>query len=393
MKDKRMRNDSQLESYVVGWRRRLHANPELSFQEHETAKAVATELRALGLAVKTGVGGTGVVGLLAGDRPGRTVALRADMDALPITEGNAVSYKSRHAGRMHACGHDGHCAMLLGAARLLSSQKSELQGNVKFLFQPGEETPPGGALAMIRAGALQSPKVDAIFGLHLDSSLPSGRVGLRTGPMMAASDNFKIEIIGRGGHAARPHSCLDPVVTGAQIILALQTIVSRKVDPVHPAVITVGKVESGSKHNIIPDRAVLEGTARSIDRQTCKMMPEWIKQAAAGVAQAGGLAVKLYYQRGYPVLVNDPAMIEFAHGVSAALLGKKAVMNLSEPMMGGEDFAYYLQKVPGAFLRLGSCSGPDTAHPWHHPQFNIDESVLPGGARLLAALAGVYLAK
>lgn len=385
-------SDIQLKNYVIAWRRRFHAHPELSFNEILTARAIAGELKRLGYQVRTGVGKTGVVGLLKGSQPGKTVALRADMDALPVQEENQVPYRSQILGKMHACGHDGHCAMLLGAASILVQSRANLRGNVKLLFQPGEETPPGGALGMIAAGALLNPKVDAVFGLHLDSSLPSGKIGLRQGPMMAASDNFKITIKGKGGHAARPHDCLDPITTGAQIVSALQAIVSRRTDPAQPAVVTVGKFVSGTKHNIIPETALLEGTARSIDRDTWKMMPLWIKQIAENTAKANGLIAAVEYERGYPALYNDPKMIGFSETVVKGLLGRSAAVHIQDPLMGGEDFAYFLEKVPGAFLRLGSSKDAKTSFPWHHPKFNIDEEVLPKGAGLLAQLAKGYLA-
>ena len=384
-------SDSQLKKYVIAWRRRFHEHPELSFNEVLTAKAIAAELKRLGCQVTTGVGGTGVVGLLKGSKPGKTVALRADMDALPVQEENQVPYRSQNPGKMHACGHDGHCAMLLGAASILAGEKADLKGNVKLLFQPGEETLPGGALGMIAAGALENPKVNAVFGLHLDSSLSSGKLGLRQGPMMAASDNFRITVKGRGGHAARPHNCLDPISAGAQMVTVLQTIVSRRTDPAQPAVVTVGKFVSGTKHNIIPETALLEGTARSIDRHTWKMMPVWIKQIAENTARANGLTAAVEYERGYPVLFNDPKMVDFAEFVINRLPGHPAVVHIKNPLMGGEDFAYFLQKAPGAFLRLGSCKDAKTAFPWHHPRFNIDEEVLPQGAKLLAELAQEYL--
>lgn len=387
-----MKNGTQgIDKYVISWRRLFHQNPELSFKEFETSQAVAEELKKLGIKVKRGVGGTGVVGLLIGGQRGRTVALRADMDALPVSEDHKTEYISRNPGIMHACGHDGHMAMLLGAARLLAVRKDSLKGNIKFLFQPGEETPPGGALGMIKAGAMENPGVDAVFALHLDSSLPSGTVGLRKGPMMAASDNFEITVTGRGGHAARPHSCLDPVVVSAQIINGLQTIVSRRTDPVQPAVITVGKVEAGSKHNIIPEKSVLTGTARTIDPHTTRMMPIWIRQMARGIAEANGLKAVTRYERGYPVLFNDPKMVDLCQKSASEAYGKKSIVLLMEPMMGGEDMAYFLQKAPGAFIRLGSRKDQATSYPWHHPRFDIDEAVLSRGADLLARLAEGYL--
>ena len=382
---------------VIAWRRHFHRHPELSFRETGTARTVAAELSRLGLTVRTGVGGTGrtggtgVVGLLRGGRPGRCVALRADMDCLPIEELNRTPYRSGVKGMMHACGHDAHMAMLLGAASLLAARKGELAGSVKFLFQPGEETPPGGALSMIRDGALKSPAVDAAFAIHVDSSLPSGSVGLRRGPMMAASDNFRIEVTGRGGHAARPHSCLDPVVCGAAIVGALQTVVSRTMDPAQPAVVTVGTFQAGTKHNIIPQTALLEGTARTIDARSHRLMPGWIRRIAANVARAHGQTANVEYERGYPVLVNDPAMVDFAAGVAARMFGSESVAMIDQPLMGGEDFAYFLQGAPGCLIRLGTCSGPATAFPWHHPRFDIDESALPKGARLLAELAFSYI--
>jgi amidohydrolase len=384
-----IKTDRILEEYVIRWRRYFHQNPELSFKEYNTSRVIAAELKKLGMVVKSGVGGTGVVGLLKGEKTGKTVALRADMDALPLNEACKVNYRSKIPGAMHACGHDGHMAMLLGAAKILSSQRDKISGYVKFLFQPAEETPPGGALGMIKDGALENPMVDAVFGLHLDSSLPSGKVGLRKGPMMAASDNFEIRILGKGGHAARPHSCLDPIVAAAQIVLALQAIVSRKVDPVQPAVITVGKVESGTKHNIIPQEAVLIGTARTIDSHTTRMMPIWISQMVRGIAKANNLKAKILYERGYPTLFNNSKMVDKCEAVIIGLLGPRAVIHIEQPMMGGEDMAYFLEKVPGAFLRLGCRKGSGTSYPWHHPNFNIDENSLFYGAAIMASLAKI----
>ncbi|MDQ7797384.1 MAG: amidohydrolase [Candidatus Edwardsbacteria bacterium] len=388
-----IKRPTSIDNYVIGWRRHFHKNPELSFREFQTSRTVAAELKKLGMAVKPKVGGTGVVGLLQGGRQGKTLALRADMDALPVKEENRTSYISKNPGVMHACGHDGHMAMLLGAAKMLSCQRTQIRGQVKFLFQPGEETPPGGALGMIRDGAMEGPKVDAVFALHLDSSLPTGKVGLCRGPMMAASDNFEITIAGKGGHAARPHDCLDPVTAAAQIIMGLQTIVSRKVDPVHPAVVTVGKIRAGSKHNIIPQEAILIGTARTIDPHSTKMMPLWIRQLAEGIARANGLKARVGYERGYPVLFNDPGMVDLCEKVIASRYGKKAPVRITEPMMGGEDMAYFLHKAPGAFLRLGSRQGRETAFPWHHPKFSIDEKSLSLGAGILTEIALNFLSQ
>jgi amidohydrolase len=383
--------DSNLKSYVIGWRRKLHAEPELSFCEHHTSQAIARELKRLGYSVQPGIGGTGIVGLLKGAYPGRTAALRADMDALPVQEENKVSYRSRHDGRMHACGHDGHCAMLLGAARLLVSNRRKIKGNIKLIFQPGEETPPGGALGMISAGVMSNPKVNAVFGLHLDSSLPSGRIGLRNGPMMAASDNFMLTVKGKGGHAARPHSCMDPIVAAAQIVTGFQTVVSRRVDPAQPAVVTIGKISAGTKHNIIPETARLEGTARTIDRHSWLMMPRWLKHIALHTAAAHGLSARFEYERGYPLLINNSKMVDFAAMTLSKAVGHNSIEMIEHPLMGGEDFAYFLQKAPGVFLRLGSRKNQDTSYPWHHPRFNIDEEVLPKGAAILSILAREFL--
>ncbi|MDP9372788.1 MAG: amidohydrolase, partial [Chloroflexota bacterium] len=293
---------------VVANRRYLHQHPELAFQEHNTARFVAEKLRALGIETRTGVAGTGVLGLLRGEREGRTVLLRADMDALPIDELNDVPYKSQNPGVMHACGHDAHTAMLLGAARLLAERRDAIRGTVKFAFQPAEEVPPGGAKPMIEAGVLEGPRVDAAFGVHISQDMPAGTVGVHAGPTYAAPDGFTATIKGKGGHAARPHTCVDPVVVAAQCIVALQTLVSREVNPLRQAVITVGSLHAGTVRNIIPEQAVMEATVRTFGEEVRQHLAERIPALIGGIAAAMRAEAEVRYDLGYPALVNDPAM-------------------------------------------------------------------------------------
>lgn len=377
---------------MVKLRREFHQYPELGYKEFKTAERVAKELKKLGIQVKTGVGMTGVVGVLAGKKKGKTVALRADMDALPITEQTNFPYKSKNKGIMHACGHDAHMACVIGAATILSELKDELPGNVKFIFQPSEESPPGGAKPMIQAGALRNPRVSGIFALHCDSAIPVGRIGVKEGPFMAQADSFNITIKGVSGHGARPHDGIDAILVASQVMQALQTIASRKIDPVQPVVISVGKIQGGTKRNIICDRVTLEGTSRSLNKEVAKRIPRLLKEIISGITKSAGAAFELKYIPGYPVLINHSKATELARRTITQMFGKKAIYEIKKPLMGAEDFAFYLQKVPGSFLRLGIRNPKRNAiYPWHHPRFTVDEDAIRNGAALLAGVAFDFL--
>lgn len=389
---------------VVTWRRDIHQHPELSYQEVRTSRIVAQHLQALGLEVQTNVGGThGVVGILRGARPGPTVALRADMDGLPVTEQVDVPFRSRaratyngqEVGVMHACGHDTHVAMLMGAAEVLTGMKDRIAGNVKFIFQAAEESPPdGGAKPMIEAGVLENPKVDAIFGLHV---FP-GRVGTvtwRAGPHYASADNFQITVHGRQTHGAIPWAGVDPIVVGSQIVLALQTIVSRQVDLSEAnAIVTVGAFSAGNRHNIIPDSAVLVGTVRTFSEAVRGEIHSRIRKTADGIAQAAGARASVEISLGYPVTVNDPDLVR---RMIPTLERAAGAANVSEQprTTTAEDFSRYAMKVPGMIFSLGVTSAnkdPRTAAANHSPLFEADEAALPVGVRLMSSLALDFLA-
>jgi len=379
------------EPEMVRTRRALHQSPELSYHEEATAKLVADRLESLGIDVMRGVGGTGVVGLLRGPKKGRVVGLRADMDALPLEESSDVEFSSKVKGVMHACGHDTHVAMLLGAARILSEHREELRGTVKFLFQPAEEHGGrGGAMPMIEDGAMKNPKVDYVFGLHIVTTYRSGELALRPGPMLAASDGFKIRIIGKGGHGARPHECVDPVYIAAHVILAMQGVSGRMLDPVQPFVISVCSVHSGTKDNIIPDEALLEGTIRTLDEPTRRKAKFKVKEVAREVSRAfGGRAEVEFIQDAYPVTYNHPRTSEKV----ARLLRERlrARVKVAEPVMWAEDFSRFLQVAPGTFFFLGSRNeAKDCVYPNHSTRFKVDEDVLKLGAASLALLAQAF---
>jgi carboxypeptidase Ss1 len=376
------------EPEIIRTRRRIHQNPELAYHEVKTAKLVADRLRALGIEVRTGVGGTGVVGLLKGSKPGKVVGLRADMDALPIEEAADVDFRSKVPGVMHACGHDNHVAMLLGAARILAENRDSLQGTVKFLFQPAEEHGGrGGALPMIEDGAMQNPKVDYVFGLHIDSDWPSGVCALRGGAIAAAPDRFVVKVIGKGGHGSAPHQTVDPIYVAAQVILALQGISGRMIDPAKPFVISVGAVHSGTKENIIPDEAVLEGTIRTLDEKTRSRAKKKVDGVVRGVAKAFGARADVEFEKdAYPVTVNDPSATSKAARVLKRIPGTKVVE--MEAILGGEDFSRFLQKAPGTFYFLGTGNpAKGCVYPNHSSKFKVDEDVLKLGAASLALLA------
>lgn len=387
-----LRETQGISQWIIDIRRRIHARPELSYSEYETAQLIAEKLKECGIETWRGVYNTGVVALLKGAGDGPTVALRADIDALPVKETNTFSYKSTLDNRMHACGHDGHTAMLLGAARLLSSIRNTLNGNVKFIFQPAEEVPPeGGAKGMVEAGVLENPQADAIFGLHIWPDLPTGSVGVKSGALMAAPDRFRLAISGKGGHGAAPHQAADTVVTAAQVILALQTIPSRHIDPLLPVVLSVCQISGGSAYNILPDEVVLEGATRYFAPNMGQQIEKLMGEIVGGICQANACSFTLDYQYGYPPTINDKQMATFAARSAAELLGDDRVVQIINPSMTGEDFSVYLQKVPGCFIWLGTRNvDKGIIYPLHSSLFQIDEDVLSLGAALLANLALDY---
>ncbi|MDP9355410.1 MAG: M20 family metallopeptidase [Chloroflexota bacterium] len=394
----RLRNDiDEIMPGVIADRRHIHEHPELGFQEVETSRFVAERLQALGVEdIRTGIAKTGVTGLIRGtapsDGPTKTVLLRADMDALPIREENEVDYRSVADGVMHACGHDGHTAMLLGVSRLLLDQRDRFAGTVKVLFQPAEELPPGGAKPMIEAGVLEDPKVDAAFGMHLAQEQPLGVIGVRAGATMAAADRFIVHIKGKGGHGARPQSTVDPIVVGAQIVVALQTIVGREVDPTKAAVVTVGAFQGGEAFNVIPDTAELRGTVRTFDPEVRQQIAERIQALVTGIATSMRAEATVEYRYGYPATVNDPEMAELVRAAAAEVVGPDRVIEPPQTM-GAEDMSYFLEKVPGCYYIVGS-RNPDKGLVWghHHPRFDFDEEALANGIETLVTTTLRYLA-
>lgn len=373
----------QIFDQLVAWRRHLHAHPELSGAERETAAYIAAQLRKMDVKPREGVGGHGVTVDL-GPAAGPTLLLRADIDALPIQEETGLEFASKAPGCMHACGHDAHTAMLLGATRLLAERARELPRRVRVIFQPHEEKYPGGAQFMIRDGVLDG--VEAAFGIHISSQLPTGQIGLRSGPFMAAINELRITVEGQGGHAAMPEQCVDPIVAAAQVILALQTVVSRSISMTDSAVVSVTRIQAGVADNIIPGKAELQGTIRTLSESVRERVCQQVVHVSQAAAAAHGARCTVNLAPGYPVLVNDATMIERTR-VAARGIGVSADQIVPiPPIGGGEDFAYFSQKVPSAFAFLGA-SNADCAFPHHHPRFNIDEAALPIGAALHAAVA------
>ncbi len=372
---------------MVRWRRALHRRPELGFEEHETAAFVARHLGELGLAVETGVAKTGVVAVLRASAPSRPpVLLRADMDALPIQEIAGRSYGSEIAGRMHACGHDGHMAMLLAAATVLTAERAKLDRDVVFCFQPGEEGF-GGADAMIAEGVLSRHGVAEAYGLHLWSLFPAGTIQVRSGATMAAQDEFEATIRGKGGHGALPHRAIDPIVAIAHAVTALQAVVARSVDPVASAVVTVGSLHAGSAPNVIPDEATMRGTLRSFDDGVRETLRTRVREVLAGTAAAHGCALDYRLFPGYPAVVNDAVSVAIVRRHAAAIVGEDRVIEPA-PMAAAEDFAFFLRKVPGAFVFIGAGNAErGITAPHHAAQFDLDESSLPIGAELLVRIA------
>ena len=378
----------RVEPEIIKTRRALHQQPELAYHEEATSKFIAEKLEAMGIEVRRGVGGTGVLGTLRGSKKGRVVALRADMDGLPVKELSAVDFRSRNDGIMHACGHDTHMAMLLGAARILAENRNLLCGTVKFMFQPAEENGGrGGALPMIEDGVMKDPKVDYVFGLHISNMEKSGEIGVRGGSIMAAPDTFKVKIIGKGGHGSAPHETIDPVYIAAHVILALQGVSARMINPIRPFVITVGSVHSGTKENIIPDEAMLEGTIRTLDEGTRRRAKKKVEEVAKGVCRAFGAAAEIEFEEdAYPVTINHPRTTEEVVKLLKRLPGVK--VREIDPVMGGEDFSRFLHKAPGTFYFLGTNNpAKGCVYPNHSSRFKADEDVLKLGAASLAMLA------
>jgi amidohydrolase len=398
----------RLESRVIAWRRDLHQNPELGNREFRTSKLIAAHLRSLpGIEVREKIAHTGVIGILKGGKPGPVVALRADIDALPVEEKVDVPFRSTaktewngvQCGVMHACGHDAHTSILMGVAEILSGLRERIPGTVKFLFQPAEEGAPGdeegGARLMIKEQALQDPKVDAIFGLHVTSNHHTGKVGYRVGPMMASSDTLKVFLQGTQTHGAMPWRGVDPIVVGAQVVLGLQTIVSRRIDIAkEPSVVTVATFHGGNRDNIIPDDVKMEGTIRTFDEQQRNEIHAHVKHITEMIAAAGGAKATVDIQRGYDVTVNHPALTEWAIPTLQRVAGD-ANVGVVDKVCGAEDFSFFQKAVPGLFYRLG-CTPPAQAirdsAPGHSPRFYLDEDCLKLGVKLQCALALDWLA-
>ncbi len=378
--------------HAVELRHELHRHPELGYQETFTSSLICRELDALGIPYTRGwAGGTGIVALIPGATDGKCVALRADMDALPILEETGARYASTIPGVMHACGHDGHVAVLLGAAALLKEHARDLRGTVKLLFQPAEEGGLG-AEKMCQDGALDKPRVDAIFGLHGWPGLKVGMVGTRAGPLLASVDGFRILVSGRGGHAASPQDCIDPLVCAAACVTALQTIISREVDPNDAAVVTVSQIAGGSAFNVIPDKVEMNGTIRALSETRHRALIASIERICRGVADAHRCSVAFEYYGTTPVTANTPALADFIAKTAAAALGEQAFVWAPRPAMWGEDFAFYLKRVPGCFFVLGvQPMEADTYPMLHNPRFDFTDAAVPVGIRMMVSAAMGFL--
>ncbi|HLZ17221.1 MAG TPA: M20 family metallopeptidase [Cyclobacteriaceae bacterium] len=373
---------------TVAIRRHLHAHPELSYQEYNTAKFVAAKLKEFGLSPLEGIAGTGIVALVEGKNPAKKIiALRADMDALPIQETNMVSYQSQNPGVMHACGHDVHTASLLGTAKILSEVRNEFEGSVKLIFQPGEEKNPGGALMMIKEGVLENPKPHAIMGQHVMPLVPVGKVGFREGMYMASSDEIYLNVIGKGGHGAAPELAVDPVVIASHIIIALQQIVSRNASPKQPTVLTFGKISAEGATNIIPGEVKIAGTFRALNELWREDGLRKIKKMAEGIAESMGGRCDVEISKGYPYLENNPALTQRMRQAAEAYLGEENVVDI-DLTLGSEDFAYYSHQIPASFYRLGTRNDAKGITSYvHTPTFDIDETALSIGPGLMAWMA------
>ena len=375
-----------LREQLVAWRRHLHMNPEVGFHEHQTSAYIEAELRKMPGLTVTRPTETSVLAVLKGSQPGRTLLLRADIDALPITEENTFEFASRNAGVMHACGHDGHTAILLGTAKLLSEHPQDVPGEVRMIFQHAEEIGPGGAEELVMDTPLMDG-VDVVTGLHLNSQLPAGMVAVKPGAFMAAPDTIEVTIRGRGGHGAHPEEAIDPIAVGAQVVTNLQHVVSRHVGAQDALVISITKFVSGTTHNVIPDTAELMGTVRTFDPALREQAPKLIERVVNGVCNAHGATYDLKYEFGYRPLINTDWVAAQLKDIALETVGEAHVQD-AKPTMGGEDFSAYLEKAPGAYFNVGSGSDEcDSRWPHHHPRFTIDETSLETGVRMLHAAA------
>lgn len=370
-------------------RRFLHQHPELSGNEEQTSRLVATTCRELGLKVREGIAGHGVLATLIVGAQAPWIALRADMDALPISDGKQQAYASRVESVAHACGHDAHTAILLGAAQLLCRLRSELACNIAFVFQPAEETCQGAA-GMLRERLFNGIRPQRIYALHVYPYLPAGSIGLREGAMCAAADMFDVELQGRGGHAARPHECIDVVLVASQVIQALHQIVGRRVNPLHPAVLSIGQIHGGHAANVIPDHISFSGTFRSLHPEAHEEIRARMEHIIRQSAEAWGATARFTLRQGTPVLCNDPELLASARNTFTTLLPDVPLIDIAEPSMGGEDFAEFLRDIPGCLFRLGTGGSPETRYPLHHPNFDIDESAMRSG---IAAFVALVLAR
>ncbi|WP_244445032.1 M20 metallopeptidase family protein [Oceanobacillus jeddahense] len=374
---------------VKSWRRYMHQYPELSFQEEKTANYIEEKLKSFGLDVQRNIGGHGLISVVEGKQPGKKIALRADFDALPIEDEKETPYKSTKPGVMHACGHDGHTAALLGVAKVVSQYKDNLKGSIVFVFQPAEETPPGGAKYMIEDGILED--VDYVFGAHLASDIPIGKVGVGEGYQMAAVDKFAIHLKGNGGHGARPHQTTDSLVIGTSVVEALQKIVSRQIDPLQSAVVTIGVFQAGNAFNVIPDTARIEGTVRTFDPAVRDKVEKDIRSIIEGITSAFHATYELDYLRGYPALFNHKAETDVARDLFKETFEDENVVEFA-PTMGAEDFSYFLEAKPGTYFRVGSKNDDEATHfPHHHPRFDIDERALVNIEKAFATIINHYL--
>ena len=393
-----------LQDELVSWRRRLHQRPELGFQEEITADFISDRLTEWQISHQRDIAKTGIIAIIEGTalslksspngsaRSKPVLGIRADMDALPVHELNEVAYRSLHDGKMHACGHDGHVAIALGTAKYLQNNRDRFYGTVKIIFQPAEEGP-GGAQPMIEAGALKNPDVDALVGLHLWNNLPLGTLGVRSGPLMAATEFFHCTIQGQGGHGAIPQQTVDAVVVGAQVVNALQTIVARNIDPLKSAVVTVGEFKAGTAVNVIADSAKLSGTVRYYDEDYSTLIPDRLEQVIAGVCAAHGASYELDYQKLYPPVINDAAIADLVRSVALSVVETPAGVVPECQTMGGEDVSFFLQAVPGCYFFLGAAN-PDKglAYPHHHPRFDFDETALGVGVETFVRIVEKFCA-